>query len=163
MHFVYRLIISFRTLGKIPGMTPAATCNPVTGSCVSTGVSYTRVSMYPQKCKPNGVRSVERESQAVGPPPPIHLLSKVESGLSVKGACLRIWRTGFDPRRRDGNYSSLLRVRSPSCEIRIEALPGDKDGWALGNPPYLFLVTWQLFPVFWRFSELDWELSYYII
>ena len=48
--------MSCKTLGRIPGIswvTPAATCIGATRSCrVSTGVSYTRVFMYPQKWSP---------------------------------------------------------------------------------------------------------------
>jgi hypothetical protein len=34
--------------------------------CVSTGVSYTRLCMYPQRKKSNGVKSGERGGQVIG-------------------------------------------------------------------------------------------------
>ena len=94
VHFLYRLIMSCRTLGNIPGiprmiqdrlqfvnglgMIPAATCIRATRPCCfSTGVLYIRVFMYPQKWKSNGVRSGERGGQATEPTSPIHLLPKV--------------------------------------------------------------------------------------
>ena len=81
IHFVYRLIMSCPTLGKIPGIsriTAAFTCiHAALSFCVSMLVSYTRVFMYPQKWNSNGVRSGERGVQAKGPPRPIHLLPRV--------------------------------------------------------------------------------------
>ena len=53
------------------------TCIRATRSCVSTGVSYSRIFMYAHKWKSNCVGSGERGGHAIGPPRPIHLLPKV--------------------------------------------------------------------------------------
>jgi hypothetical protein len=48
-------------------MVPAATAILATRSCcVSTGVSYTRHCMYPQRKKSNGVKSGERGGHVIG-------------------------------------------------------------------------------------------------
>jgi hypothetical protein len=44
--------------------------------CVSTGVTYTRLSMYPQRKKSNGVKSMGRKGQFIGHPRPILPLPK---------------------------------------------------------------------------------------
>ena len=52
---------------NVSWMTPAAICIRATRSCcVSTGVSNTRVFMYPQKWKTNGVRSGEQGGRLFG-------------------------------------------------------------------------------------------------
>ena len=79
IHVMYCMIMSCRIVGKIPGVSQlilSATCIRATRSCVSTRVSYTRVFMYPQKWKSNGVRSGDRRAHTIGPPCPNHLLPK---------------------------------------------------------------------------------------
>jgi hypothetical protein len=50
--------------------------------CVSTAVLYTRLCMYPQRKKSNGVKSGKSGGQLIEPPCPIHLLPKVSSKYS---------------------------------------------------------------------------------
>ena len=94
-HFVCHLIMSCRTLRKISGMsrmTPAATCIRTTRYCVSTGVSYTRIFMYPQKWKSNGVRSGER------------------GGLHVQSICYQRYHSSGDTTRSCGTNKVAAEV-----------------------------------------------------
>ena len=103
IHFIYLLIMSCRTLRKIPGIsrkTPAAIFIRATRSCcISTGVPYTRVFMYHQKWKSNGVTTGERGNQAIGPPRPIHLLPKgvVQAELILQASHRFTYVTAHSP------------------------------------------------------------------
>ena len=81
LHFVYRLVMSCRTLETLLSIisrtTTSATCIRATRCCVSTRVLYTRVFMYIRKWKSNDIRSDERGDQSIGPPHQIYLLPKV--------------------------------------------------------------------------------------
>ncbi|GBN69284.1 hypothetical protein AVEN_196920-1 [Araneus ventricosus] len=53
-------------------LSAATTILVTRSSAESTGVSYTKDFMCPQKKKSSGLRSGEQGSQATGPPRPIH-------------------------------------------------------------------------------------------
>ncbi|GBN76122.1 hypothetical protein AVEN_188860-1 [Araneus ventricosus] len=76
LHTPHRRRNDWRTLSKIPGvvfiLSAATTILTTRSSAESTGVSYAKDFMCPQKKKSSGLRSGERGGQATGPPRPIY-------------------------------------------------------------------------------------------
>ncbi|GBM74005.1 hypothetical protein AVEN_4999-1 [Araneus ventricosus] len=76
LHISHRRRNDWRTLSKIPGgvfiLSAATTILATRSSAESTGISYTKDFMCPQKKKTSGLTSGERGGQATGPPRPIH-------------------------------------------------------------------------------------------
>ncbi|GBL97528.1 hypothetical protein AVEN_162982-1 [Araneus ventricosus] len=80
LHSSHRRGNDWRTLSKIPGgvliLSAATTILATRSSAKSTGVSYTKDSMFPQKKKSSGLRSGEQGNRATSPPRPIHRLNR---------------------------------------------------------------------------------------